>query len=329
MRDNYLSIPWNFEKKKKSNENKKILEEKIEEKPYALPKNLQKQKLPFLARFMTGISLTVLGLNITIYHSPLTKKYFTQEISVQDVENVESERKNEREPNFKWVVSGESAKSNSNKGDETALKLEEIYEKTEKKITNIEYLIEKEISYKLIENRIKIFNADSKFSLDDKTISNNAIRDAYNKVMNYYFEQYNKELLGLEGFFVNYCFEKKIDPAFVFSVIYNESTVGTQGWGYYNKNPGNLRGYGTLGNRGGYAYFKTWKDGIKALIDLLSEEYSKLTVRKAIYIYAPPNENETIKLTNDIVNVTKKALKRVYNYLKTSSVILNEDNQNY
>jgi hypothetical protein len=322
MNEDYLDMPWNFERK---NCKRKKLEEKIEDTPYKIPESLnRREKLPFLARFISWVSLITLGLNITIYHSPLTRKYFTEEIRfVQDCESEENSEK----PKFKGVVYGERADVNNNK--KTSETAQSIYKEMEKKISGIEYLLEKETSYKLIENKIKNFNENSKFTIDNKITENNAIRDAYKKLMKYYFNEYNKELLGLEGFFVNYCFEKKIDPAFVFSIIYNESTVGTQGWGYYNKNPGNLRGYGTLGERGGYAYFKTWKDGIKALIDLLSENYSNFSVRKTIYIYAPPAENETTKLTNDIVNVTKKALMRVHNYLTTGSVILKEDAQNY
>ncbi|MGB9748756.1 MAG: hypothetical protein ACP5H9_01945 [Candidatus Woesearchaeota archaeon] len=335
MKDNYLDIPWNFERKNQETR-KNSLEGKLEDglisgkQKYNLPEKLQREKLPFLARFIAGVSLLTLGLNITIYHFPLTKRYFTEEIRfVQNCENEESAEALK----FKEFNYGESANiraniNNAKNAKKTSLTAQSIYEETKKRISSTEYILEKESSYKLVENRIKNFSADSRFTIDDKITSNNAIRDAYKKLIKYYFNEYNAELLGLEGFFVNYCFEKKLDPAFVFSIIYNESTVGTQGWGYYNKNPGNLRGYGTLGERGGYAYFRTWKDGIKALIDLLSEKYSNLSVRKAVYTYAPPSENDTIKLTNDIVNVTKKALRRVYNYLTTGSVVLEEDNQN-
>ncbi len=91
---------------------------------------------------------------------------------------------------------------------------------------------------------------------------------------------------------------------------------GSIAWRFFN--PGNLRGSDlqctTIRTKtnGNFAVFPDAKTGRLALHKLLSENssYRDLTVRKAIYKYAPPSQNNTVgyinKLRNAGINVDAK-----------------------
>lgn len=72
-------------------------------------------------------------------------------------------------------------------------------------------------------------------------------------------------------------------------------------WAWRNNNPGNMhvgkvtKRNGYIGKAGGFAIFSSYEQGHVALIDLLKNEYSNLSLEKMIERYAPPNENKTEK----------------------------------
>lgn len=73
-----------------------------------------------------------------------------------------------------------------------------------------------------------------------------------------------------------------------------------------NHNPGNIRyglfahSHGAVGTDGAFAIFKDDASGFDAMSQLLEAAYQGDTISKAIYRYAPPNENNT---TQYIANV--------------------------
>lgn len=82
-------------------------------------------------------------------------------------------------------------------------------------------------------------------------------------------------------------------------------TGGTRAW--RNNNPGNIRAgkfadqYGAIGAAGGFAVFPDEKTGAAASEALLrTATYSKLTIDEAIARRSPSNENDTVRLQNDI-----------------------------
>lgn len=85
---------------------------------------------------------------------------------------------------------------------------------------------------------------------------------------------------------------------------------GTLAW--RNNNPGNIRpgtfptNHGAIGSAFGFAVFPDEQTGNNALNALLrTQTYQKLTVRGAIFLYAPPNDNnDTENYVNFIRRVT-------------------------
>ncbi|MBI4383718.1 MAG: hypothetical protein HY579_06750 [Nitrospinae bacterium] len=73
---------------------------------------------------------------------------------------------------------------------------------------------------------------------------------------------------------------------------------GTPAW--RNNNPGNVKSgvfaqvHGWIGNNRGFAVFPDYETGRRAMYELLQlPKYQSVTLAEAIYIYAPPSENDT------------------------------------
>lgn len=84
---------------------------------------------------------------------------------------------------------------------------------------------------------------------------------------------------------------------------------GTRAW--RNQNPGNLRytqlsrNNGAIGKAGGFAVFPSVEKGRAALAELLrSDSYRNLTIGRAIFVYAPPHENNTDLYKKQIQKMT-------------------------
>lgn len=84
---------------------------------------------------------------------------------------------------------------------------------------------------------------------------------------------------------------------------------GTRAW--RNQNPGNLRytslsrENGAIGKAGGFAVFPSVEKGRAALAELLqSDSYRNLTIARAIFVYAPPHENNTNAYKRQIQKMT-------------------------
>ena len=84
---------------------------------------------------------------------------------------------------------------------------------------------------------------------------------------------------------------------------------GTRAW--RNQNPGNLRytqlsrDNGAIGTAGGFAVFPSVEKGRAALAELLrSDSYKNLTIGRAIFVYAPPQENNTDLYKKQIQKMT-------------------------
>lgn len=84
---------------------------------------------------------------------------------------------------------------------------------------------------------------------------------------------------------------------------------GTRAW--RNQNPGNLRytqlsrDNGAIGKAGGFAVFPDIKTGRAALAELLhSDSYRNMTIGRAIFVYAPPHENNTNAYKRQIQRMT-------------------------
>ena len=91
--------------------------------------------------------------------------------------------------------------------------------------------------------------------------------------------------------------------------VYKDGTVeiregGTLAW--RNKNPGALRGASTaVGKANKFAVFATEEEGMAAMKDLLrSDKYCNLSLKAAIFKYAPPHENNTKKYQSDLKKYT-------------------------
>ena len=94
-------------------------------------------------------------------------------------------------------------------------------------------------------------------------------------------------------------------------VVYqNEVRLGgTRAW--RNNNPGNIQageftnGEGAIGSDGRFAVFPTEQQGMDAIVTLLRRpSYQALTIRGAVFRYAPPNENNTAGYVATISRVT-------------------------
>lgn len=97
--------------------------------------------------------------------------------------------------------------------------------------------------------------------------------------------------------------------------IYKDGTTelregGTLPW--RNKNPGAIRKSGmAVAKANGFAVFASEDDGFEALRILLrGENYRNLTLKSAIFKYAPPHENNTTKYQSDIKRLTGVDLNR-------------------
>ena len=84
---------------------------------------------------------------------------------------------------------------------------------------------------------------------------------------------------------------------------------GTRAW--RNQNPGNLRytqlsrDNGAIGTAGGFAVVPSVEKGRAALAELLrSDSYKNLTIGRAIFVYAPPQENNTDLYKKQIQKMT-------------------------
>ena len=91
--------------------------------------------------------------------------------------------------------------------------------------------------------------------------------------------------------------------------IYKDGTVeiregGTLPW--RNKNPGALRGSDkSVGRANKFAVFAHEEDGMEAMKALLcSDKYCNLSLKAAIFKYAPPHENNTTKYQSDLKKYT-------------------------
>ena len=91
--------------------------------------------------------------------------------------------------------------------------------------------------------------------------------------------------------------------------IYKDGTVeiregGTLPW--RNKNPGALRGSDkSVGRANKFAVFASEEDGMVAMKILLrSDKYCNLSLKAAIFKYAPPHENNTTKYQSDLKKYT-------------------------
>ena len=91
--------------------------------------------------------------------------------------------------------------------------------------------------------------------------------------------------------------------------IYKDGTIeiregGTLPW--RNKNPGALRGSDkSVGRANKFAVFAQEEDGMAAMKDLLcSDKYCNLSLKAAIFKYAPPHENNTTKYQSDLKKYT-------------------------
>lgn len=87
-----------------------------------------------------------------------------------------------------------------------------------------------------------------------------------------------------------------------------ERRGGTVAW--RNNNPGCIRysrqavEMGATGKSSGFAVFPDEETGTQAIATLLrSDNYRNLTITAAIYKYAPPHENNTIKYINNLCNM--------------------------
>jgi hypothetical protein len=89
---------------------------------------------------------------------------------------------------------------------------------------------------------------------------------------------------------------------------------GSPAW--RNNNPGNLRPArahkGQIGEAFGFAVFPDEETGKQAMVEQLKRPlYSGLTLRQAIYVYAPPSENPTEKYLAYVVKksgISEKAI---------------------
>ena len=107
----------------------------------------------------------------------------------------------------------------------------------------------------------------------------------------------------------------------------DSSREGTRSWA--NNNPGNLRysawedEYGAIGqDKDGFAIFESVQAGLDAQKHLLqSDSYANLTLREAVYRYAPQIENDSEAYVRRIAQETGIATDRVLN-------TLNDDEQN-
>ena len=91
--------------------------------------------------------------------------------------------------------------------------------------------------------------------------------------------------------------------------IYSDGRIevrqgGTLPW--RNKNPGALRGASNaIGRANGFAVFASEEDGIESLRTLLhGENYRNLTIKSAIFKYAPPHENDTKRYQANVKKLT-------------------------
>ena len=91
--------------------------------------------------------------------------------------------------------------------------------------------------------------------------------------------------------------------------IYKDGTVeiregGTLAW--RNKNPGALRsGNNAVGMANKFAVFASEEEGMTAMKTLLrSDKYCNLSLKAAIFKYAPPHENNTTKYQSDLKRCT-------------------------
>ena len=91
--------------------------------------------------------------------------------------------------------------------------------------------------------------------------------------------------------------------------IYNDGTIeiregGTLAW--RNKNPGAVRSSDkSVGKANRFAVFASEEEGMLAMKDLLcSDKYCNLSLKAAIFKYAPPHENNTKKYQADLKRLT-------------------------
>lgn len=79
---------------------------------------------------------------------------------------------------------------------------------------------------------------------------------------------------------------------------------GTLPW--RNKNPGALEsGKGAIGKANRFAVFASEEEGMMAIKALLfGNSYRNLSLKDAVFKYAPPHENNTIKYQNDLKRLT-------------------------
>jgi hypothetical protein len=86
-----------------------------------------------------------------------------------------------------------------------------------------------------------------------------------------------------------------INPAYALAFFQHESTFGTAGVARSTHSIGNLRCIKSVPCVGGYAYFRTWEQGIQAWYDLINSSIyigsGHTTVESIIPIYAPASDH--------------------------------------
>lgn len=95
---------------------------------------------------------------------------------------------------------------------------------------------------------------------------------------------------------------------------------GTRAW--RNNNPGNIRKSSKeIGNVGGYAVFSNYAAGSAEIKSLLqSERYSNLSIKEAIFKYAPPSENDSTKYAETVKKSSGLDINRKINELSDTEI---------
>ena len=168
--------------------------------------------------------------------------------------------------------------------------------------TNIALMSDKQ-NDDLFVNNYNIKDTLSEPKTDEAKAENKSISDTKNT-------KKNENIVFDERYGVKIVLGKK-----TVKYIYKDGTVeirqgGTLPW--RNKNPGAIRkSEMSVGTANKFAVFPSEEVGFEALRALLrGENYRNLTLKSAIFKYAPPHENDTRKYQSDIKRLTGVDLNR-------------------
>ena len=236
-------------------------------------------------------TLSFVTFHALVYDIPITRKLFSQYIRAS---NRVTQNYNKRASDKTW---------------------NEIFEQTKKRVYELNAFVYRKVGVSDLYSKINQLSENSHFRLSASELNNTALKEAYIKVMGYYFDKYNPKLSGLEERVVDDCFKNQIDPAFVFGMFYNESLVGTRGISALNNNPLNIRGQGTAGSRFGFANFNNMAEGFEKALKILRKHYINDTIKEALTYWAPPNENDTRRYIEGVVWAMGKFLERLYSQI--------------